>query len=313
MPKLLVVGATGTLGRAVIEAADHWDRLGTARGPLPNSPFPLFRLDITDPAATLRFVRETAPDLIVNCAGQPDVDWCEQHAAAARLLHVDGTKSLVAAAAATGAKLIHISSDFVFDGRKGNYKEADPPNPINSYGRTKRDSELAVPAEHLVVRTTFYGWSVRKPSLAQIIVTTLRAEQTFNAFADAFFTPCYAPSLAERILKARNTTGLLHLAGPERLSKLTFARAVAKAFSLPAESINPYPLSAVPFKAPRPADTSLDKVVALLGIERIRGVSARRLRGTLAFPLRPGRRRRRRNYRRRRCCSARSRQRSRTR
>ncbi len=260
MPKLLVIGATGHLGRAVIEAADHWDRTGTARGPLPDSPFPLFRLDITDPAATLRFVKEVSPDLIVNCAGQPDVDWCETHEAAARLLHVEGTKNLVAAAG--GAKLIHVSSDYVFDGRKGSYKESDPPNPLNVYGQTKRDSEAAVPADHLVIRTTFYGWSQRKPSLAQVVVTALRAEQTFNAFADAFFTPCYAPSLAEQLLKARNTTGLLHLAGPERLSKLAFARAVAKAFSLPAESINPYPLSAVPFKAARPADTSLDTGLA---------------------------------------------------
>lgn len=261
MPKLLVIGATGLLGRAVIDAAKDWDRVGTARGPHPTTPYPLHRLDITDVSETTAFVRRIAPDLIVNCAGQPDVDWCEANPEAARALHVDGASNLSAAADAAGAKLIHISTDFVFDGRRGNYAETDRTNPINLYGQTKLDAERAISPGHLILRTTFYGWSVRKPTLAQLVVASLRSRETFNAFADSFFTPVYAPSLAERILACRSASGTLHL-GTERVSKLAFARLVAKAFSLPEDLINPYPLSAVPFKAPRPADTSLNTSLA---------------------------------------------------
>ena len=149
--RLLVTGATGMLGRAVAAAAR---RLGHDVVALTHA-----ELDITDAAHVERIVAAAEPRAIVNCAGFTDVDGAEASEARALRVNADGAGNVARAAAETGARVVHVSTDYVFDGSKrAPWVESDPVGPLQAYGRTKLAGEEAVAAsgaEHAIVRAAW--------------------------------------------------------------------------------------------------------------------------------------------------------------
>src|SRR4051794_34087998 len=149
--RLLVTGAGGMLGRAVVEAAQRLghDVCAAARA----------ELDVTDAAAVERALAELRPRAVVNCAAYTDVDGAETERATAAAVNGEGAGNVAAAAAHVGARIVHISTDYVFDGSKREpWLESDPVGPLGAYGETKLAGELAVaeanPA-HAIVRTAW--------------------------------------------------------------------------------------------------------------------------------------------------------------
>ncbi len=151
--KLLVTGARGMLGQAVVQAAVAHGHDVDARGH--------DGLDLTDAHAVDRAVAATRPDVVVNCAAWTDVDGAETAEDEAHAINADGAGNLARACAASGAFLVHVSTDYVFDGssKRGEaWVESDPVGPLCAYGRTKLDGErqvLASGAEHAIVRTAW--------------------------------------------------------------------------------------------------------------------------------------------------------------
>ena len=139
---LLVVGGKGMLGSEVVDrAADH-GALANAHGAVVVRSADLPDVDIADGASVERLVGASRPDVIVNCAAYTDVDGCEAHRDRAFAVNASGPGRLAEAAAAVGARLVHVSTDFVFDGRKGApYDETDAPNPLSAYGESKLAGE----------------------------------------------------------------------------------------------------------------------------------------------------------------------------
>src|SRR5680860_616145 len=173
--RILVTGASGLLGLAVaIEAAPGHEVIGLANrhriaskvqqsgslGFLP--PFRVAEADLLAEAAVPTLVHETCPDWIIHCAALALVDDCEENPEVARQLNADVPRQLAEATASAGIRLLHVSTDAVFDGCLGGYAENDPPNPLSVYARTKLEGELAVREANpqaAIARVCFHGWS----------------------------------------------------------------------------------------------------------------------------------------------------------
>jgi dTDP-4-dehydrorhamnose reductase len=194
--KLLVTGAAGLLGlNLALDAARSHEVVGLDRNRLASVPFQLEQIDLLERGSIERAVQGLRPDALVHCAAAADVDYCEGNPEAAARINVDVPARIGRVCERAGVRLVHISTDAVFDGLKdGSYSETDVPNPIGVYARTKHEAEAAVMSENaeaIVARVNFYGWSVGgKRSLAEFFVNNLRRRAAVRGFTDVVGSCC---------------------------------------------------------------------------------------------------------------------------
>lgn len=277
MGKVLVTGGSGLLGGTLVQKwRDEHDIVTTYHDhPVDFADVHCREVDLTD-EVQVRALNSLDLDGIVHCAAMTDVDRCEREPGLAETHNVGMAEHIADLAADAEARLVHISTDAVFDGEKGNYTPADEPNPVNVYGMTKLKSESVVKARNsdsVVVRTNIYGWNLTDAqSLAEWMLSRLEAGENVPAFEDAYFTPIYTGDLADFLLEllGNNLTGTLHIAGSKRCSKLAFAYALADVFGYDRDLIEPSSMEDVDFDAPRGSDLSL-------AVERTREILTRPL------------------------------------
>jgi dTDP-4-dehydrorhamnose reductase len=205
------VGAHGQLGQALV--ATLGPRAIWAAGRL--------ALDVGDSDAVQRKIDELRPEVIFNASAYNAVDAAEKHFSEALSVNAAGPAHLARAAHAVGAMLVHVSTDYVFDGRAQQpYDESDRPNPLSLYGVSKLAGEYAVTSalgEHLVVRTSGVfgagGSKAKGGSFVERILARAREGQPLRVVSDQVFSPTYAPDLAAALvtLAERGTRGLLHV------------------------------------------------------------------------------------------------------
>lgn len=275
--RALVVGASGQLGGhllAELRRAGHL-AVGTfQRHPRPG----LCALDLEEEEALAAALRDVEPDVVFLPAGWTWVDGNETDPERADRLNAALPLRLAARAVARGARFVAFSSDYVFDGAAGPYREDDPPGPLNAYGRAKRRLEegvLALGEAGLVLRTsTVYGPELQGKNFVYQLVRRLRAGEAVQVPSDQVASPTYGPDLAVATLGLveRGASGLWHAAGPEAMDRASFARAVCAEFELDAGLLRPLPTAALGQKARRPLSAALDSSrLRALGL-RIRGV-----------------------------------------
>jgi len=232
-------------------------------------------VDITQKERTLEAIVGTTPSVVVHTAAETNVDRCETERDHARRINVDGTANIADACVKVGAKLVYLSTDYVFDGDKGNYAERDEPNPISFYGLTKLEAERIVAStssDSLIVRTSvLYGWHPTKLNFATWVLKGLRERKALRVVKDHINSPTFSDNLAVAIRAAieRNIRGILHVAGSERISRFEFARRLAEKFGLDETLLVPVEMRDLNWVARRPRDSSLDvgKAEKELGIE----------------------------------------------
>ena len=273
---ILVTGASGLLGASVIALAREQGRDAVGlyrRHPVAFSGTALLAADLTNESDIRRIFEQVMPTAVIHCAAATNVDWCEDHPDQARAINVAAAAGIAEISSRTGARLLHISTDSVFDGDRGNYAETDEPAPVNTYAQGKLQSERAVldcNPQAAIARVSLYGWNAQnKQSLAEWILAQLILGNAVPGFTDTIFCPILANDLAEVLLAMvdRNLTGLYHVGGSEAVSKYEFARRVARTFGFDPGKVVPAQVSESRLKAPRPRNTSLNtgKICADLG------------------------------------------------
>ena len=255
----LVTGAGGMLGRDTVE---ELTRRGEQVTGLDHS-----ALDITRPASVRRAFAAHRPDLVVNCAAYTAVDDAETHEAHALRINGDGPRLLARACAASGARLIHVSTDYVFDGdARVPYPEDHPPAPRTAYGRTKLAGERAVLAElpggSVVVRTAWlYG--VHGRSFVRTMLDLETRRDTLDVVNDQRGQPTWSADVAARIADlgprtGRSVTGVLHATAAGAASWYELAREIFRQLDADPDRVRPTTADAFPRPAPRPAYSVLD-------------------------------------------------------
>jgi len=274
--RIVVTGGSGMLGHCLLRLAAPLHRvLGTYdTHPVKISGCKLARLDITDEEMVDAMIKSFRPDVVIHTAGLTDVDACERAPEKARRINGDGTAIVAGSAQRSGAHLIYISTDYVFDGSKGNYVETDRPNPVNQYGASKYLGEEYAQRNcptTTIIRTTIFG--LRLPpqvGMMESMVAALRGHEPMTRFVDQYFSPLYTGQLSEAILRVaeRRASGIFHIGSVQKISRFKFSKEVARVFSCDATAIYAGPFRQIDGLARRPQDSSVvsDKISHQLGI-----------------------------------------------
>jgi len=242
--RILVTGASGLVGsRLVVRLRAAHEVHGTFHGHSPeflrHPADRIHRLDIRDPAALESLLARVAPDTVVHCAAMTDVDGCEAEPARARAANVAPVEALADWASPRGARLVQMSTDYVFDGEHPPYEVDAVPNPLCVYSKTKADAE-AVAARavgSLIVRSTvIYGadFGHLKQNFVMWLLSELRAGRSVNVVEDQWGTPTISENIAEfiEIALRKELQGVVHAAIGECMPRLEFARRIAAHFAL---------------------------------------------------------------------------------
>jgi dTDP-4-dehydrorhamnose reductase len=273
--RILVTGASGLLGlNLALDATKEHHVFGlTNRNPLHTDAFSVLNTDLLESGAVERLLERTQPDWVIHCAALANLEACEADPEQARQLNTEVPRKLAQHVARGGARLIHVSTDAVFDGQRGDYTEADTPNPLSVYAQTKLDGERAVAQANpdaIIARVNLFGWSLNgKRSLSEFFFNNLLAGRTVMGFTDVLFCPLLANDLAGIFIRMleKNLHGLYHVVSSQCMSKYDFGLAIARRFSLNEELIRPASVIQGGLKAARSPRLSLrsDKLAQALG------------------------------------------------
>ena len=241
----------------------HHDVVGIDRNPWwGDLPVTMRQGDLMESDVLQQTVRFVAPEIVIHCAALANVEACEQHPEAADTTNVTLTRR-VARAAPPGCRVIYISSDGVFSGDSPWSTEDEAPAPRTVYGRSKWQGEqevAAAVANHLIVRTNFYGWSSgRKLTSGEWLHRALAAREPMTLFTDFFFTPIYVVDVVERLTAFLHHPyrGVLHMGGRDRLSKHAFGMLMAEVGGFSTDAVRKGSLDEAPGTLRRPKDISL--------------------------------------------------------
>jgi len=252
--RVLITGANGLLGQALVHRLSQnreYDVLATARDDSPRfegASCGYTPLDVTEPDDVTQIFEDFTPSAVVNCAAMSDVAECDEHRNDAWATNARAVKRLAKHCRTHGARLVQVSSDFVFNGKRGPYDEEARPDPVNYYGRTKLAGENAVReagrSSWAIVRTVLLygtGRDLSRSNIVLWIADGLSKGDTLHIVDDQYRTPTHVDDLAvgiERLLH-HEKTGLYHLSGPDLVSIYELACTVAEVFGLDASLIEP--------------------------------------------------------------------------
>jgi dTDP-4-dehydrorhamnose reductase len=223
-----------------------------------------FFIDVRNASSIEKVVSDVSPDLIINCVAIGTIDYLESNPEIAFSLNSDGAKNIATVAKKFQIKLIHISTDSIFDGKSGNYLESDTPNPINIYAQSKVKAEEFVrniTDNHVIIRTNFYGYDSRGNWFFNWVYEQFTHNQKIFGFDDVRFNPLEVSNLSKIILDISliDFTGTINLGSTETISKYQFIVKVAEIFGFNKNMIieGTYDKYANAI-AKRPLNTSLD-------------------------------------------------------
>jgi len=263
--KIIVTGAGGLLGYVLVRQAlaSGFDVCSLDFEHMPDCGRPI-QMDLTDSSSVKSRIETERPEVVINTASLTDVDLCERQPELAKRVNGAAPGNLAEACEGAGAFLIHLSTDYVFDGNNGNYNENDQPAPLNQYGASKLLGEELVMCNKntCVARTSvIYGWGRSfRPNFGTWLYSKLSKGEKINVVSDQFASPTLNTNLADMILELaeRRWRGVIHLAGATRINRFDFAIKLANAFRFEPSLITSVKSDTSSWIATRPRDSSLD-------------------------------------------------------
>ncbi|MDY7395507.1 dTDP-4-dehydrorhamnose reductase [Aureibaculum sp. 2210JD6-5] len=270
--KLVITGSNGLLGQKLVNLfskLDDFEVIAISRGEDRNETakeYTYYSIDITDHKKITNLLDEIRPDYIINCAAMTNVDQCEQEQEKCDEINVEALKNIIISAKKYNSHLIHISTDFIFDGENGPYSEDDEPNPINYYGLSKLKGEKLIKKSQIkytILRTILvYGLvdNMSKKNIVSWIKNAVENKQTITIVNDQFRMPTLVDDLADACLLAiqNRAYGVFNVSSSKLLSIYEVALQVADAFNLDKSYIKSIPTSQLSQPAKRPPKTGFD-------------------------------------------------------
>lgn len=271
MKKILIIGANGFTGRRILDSLSEngaCEVVGCSLHPdiRPGEKHTFVRVDINDYPAVEVLFDHVCPDVVINCSALSVPDYCEQHREEAYALNVAAVENLAHCCEHQGSRFIHLSTDFVFDGKSDRlYTEEDTPAPLNYYGLTKYQGEQAVAKisrNYAIARVVVvYGKALpgQHGNILQLVKNRLEAGQEIRVVSDQYRTPTWVADIAdgvERLVHSGNS-GIYHICGAEHLSIADMAYRVADYFGLDRSLIHPVTTEEMKETTPRPRYSGL--------------------------------------------------------
>jgi dTDP-4-dehydrorhamnose reductase len=272
MIKVIITGSNGLLGQSLLnlllEEKEKYQVFGFSRAKNRSGreDFSYISIDITDPIFLKKSIKEIEPDFIINTAAMTEVDVCEIKKDACDLINVSVVKWLIQLSDELKIHLIHLSTDFVFDGIKGYYKETDIPNPLSYYGLSKVKAEellIASKIDFTILRTILVYGKVFDMSRSNIVLWVeemLSRGEEITVVDDQFRMPTYVRDLALacKISIEKKAKGIYHISSSELLSVFEIAQEIATVFNLEKRLIKPISSSSLNQIGVRPSKTGFD-------------------------------------------------------
>lgn len=277
MKKLLVIGASGLTGYKLVKLSiKNYEVYGTYnKRPINIENCEIYQLDKTDKEKTCSLVYEIKPDVIVDCSALHNVDYCETHEEETWSVNVEAPKAIAEICKDIGARMIYISTDYVFEGTERTYNEESKPNPLNYYGlsKLKAEEEIAkISKSYALARTSLvFGWnpgeirgekSSSGKSMNFVIwaLNKLREGQNLNIVTDQYSTPTLTDNLAEYLLTLANSkiNGIFNTVGKECINRYGFTLKIAEEFDIDKKLISPVTSDMFKQVAKRPMRCCLD-------------------------------------------------------
>lgn len=269
---VVITGSNGLLGQTLVnlllEESNMYEVIGFSRGVNRSrrDDFKYVSIDITDKEGLETQLYDIKPDFIVNTAAMTNVDACESNKEACKELNVSAVGYLTEISKKINAHLIHISTDFIFDGIQGNYKETDLPNPLSYYGETKLQSEDILNKSSIdftILRTILvYGLTpdMTRNNIVLWIKESLEQQKEITIVNDQFRAPTYVLTLAEACMRCIDirAKGTFNIASNALLSIYEIALQVAEVFGLDPQYIKPIATATLNQPANRPPKTGFD-------------------------------------------------------
>jgi dTDP-4-dehydrorhamnose reductase len=266
--RILITGANGLLGYKLVQLlADKKDvtTIATARKKPTDlsAPVQFMELDITDKHQTLEVINSAKPDAVIHAAAMTQVDQCETEREKCWRANVDGVAHIIEACAQSNAHLVHVSTDFIFDGTYGPLDETAIPNPVNYYGESKLAGERLIQQSKInwaILRTVLvYGVTpdMSRSNIVLWVKKNLEEGKTINVVNDQWRTPTLAEDLALGcyLAASQKAKGIFHISGSEMMTPFDIAVATANFFKLNKSLIKPADSSTFTQPAKRPPKT----------------------------------------------------------
>ena len=268
--RVLITGANGLVGQELVSIMSQhhdFDVLATGRDDasrLPAGSFGYIPLDLTRPKDIKEIMHDFTPDVVVNLAAMTNVDQCEKERKLCWEVNVEAVEHLARCCLHSSTKLVHVSTDFVFDGENGPYREGDRPEPVNFYGKSKLAAENAVRKAGLrnwaIARTVLVygtGHDLGRSNIVLWVINQLSQGNTIRVVDDQWRSPTYAPDLAQGLHKLvrYDKRGVYHLSGREFISVYDLAITIANVFDLDTSLIERTDSTSLNQKAKRPPRT----------------------------------------------------------
>ena len=267
--RILVTGANGQLGKCIQDVSGNYpsaEFFFTDRNDVP----------VDDVEKTRSVIKAVKPNVIINAAAYTAVDKAEMEIETAFLVNGDAVGNLATICRETGARLLHVSTDYVFNGEASSpYKETDAVSPVNKYGASKLAGEekaIAADPSSIIVRTSWV-YSIHGNNFVKTMMRLMKERESINVVNDQYGCPTYAIDLANALLKMAmepKSGGIYHFSNSGPITWFEFAKAIAEIINSNC-TVNPVPSSSFPTPAKRPAYSvmSNDKIISELGIQQL--------------------------------------------
>lgn len=258
MKKLLIIGASGFLGKQLMkDASKEYEVIGTYNSKPQDD---LLHLDITNEIEVKDFLGKIRPDITILASALTDLKLCETNPEICKKLNIIGVNNV---AKHTNNTIVFLSTDYVFDGEKGNYIETDKTNPINEYGKSKLEGERIISKlkKYIIVRSSsLYTSDMNNPKFINMMIDKLRKNENVKAVSDVIASPTLIDDLSRAVLTLirKEKTGLYHAVGDTQTSLYNAVLTIAEVFNFNKSLITSCSINDFPSLLKRPKNTSLN-------------------------------------------------------